>query len=78
VTVADIAYVTEHHINRLHDTVSHVVRFLNGGTLCYSIDMEGQLLDCEFDRLQASINKGGHVVVGCTEIALGLKPTQKA
>lgn len=30
VTIADLAYVTEHHINRILDTVSHVLRFIDG------------------------------------------------
>jgi hypothetical protein len=73
VTVVDIAYVTEHHINTIYDTVSHVVRFLNGGTLCYSIDGTGRLLDCEFSRIQVSLTDG-HVVAGCTKVALAVKP----
>jgi len=73
VTIADIAYVTAHHVNRIHETVSHVVKFVNGGTLCYAVDMNGRLLDCEFSRLQVSVTDG-HVVAGCTEVALSLKP----
>ncbi|URF04660.1 hypothetical protein [Cupriavidus campinensis] len=78
VTVADIAYVTEHYVNRVHETVSHVVRFLNGGTLCYAVDFNGRVIDCEFSGMQVSLQEG-HLIVGCTEMALSLelrKPRQ--
>lgn len=72
VTAADIACVTEHRINTIYGTVSHVVRFRNGGTLRYSVDSTGRVLDCEFSRLQVSVTDG-HMVAGCTEVALILK-----
>ncbi|ANB71645.1 hypothetical protein [Paraburkholderia phytofirmans] len=72
ITIADIAYVTAHQINKVYETVSHVVRFRNGGMLCYSLDASGRLLDCEFDGLHVSA-KNGHVVAGCTDVALTLK-----
>jgi hypothetical protein len=74
VTIADIAYVTEHHVNRIHNTVSHVVRFLNGGSLCYSVDAYGRVIDCEFSKLQLTLIRG-HVIVGCTDVALLLEPS---
>ncbi|MFM0064738.1 hypothetical protein [Paraburkholderia aspalathi] len=71
VTVADIAFVTEHRINTIYGKVSHVVRFRNGGTQCYSVDSAGWVLDCEFSRLQVLL-ANGHMVAGCTEVALAL------
>jgi hypothetical protein len=77
VTIADISYVTEHHVNRIYDTVSHVVRFLNGGTLSYSFSTSGQMIDFESDKLQVALMEGNHIVIGCTEMALAFELRKK-
>ncbi|MDR6384257.1 hypothetical protein J2802_004688 [Paraburkholderia caribensis] len=66
VSISDAHYIADYSINRFLNTVSHVVRFLNDGTLCYSTDLAGTILDCNFKNLQGTISHG-RLVAGCGE-----------
>jgi hypothetical protein len=72
ITITDTQFITEYTINRFHNTVSHVVRFVIGGTLCYSVDADGRILDCNFKNLEAQVSRG-QLLVGCSDMVGRLK-----
>ena len=61
--------------NELQETAHRV--FLNGGTLSYSFDTSGQMIDFKSSNLQVTFLSGHHIVIGCTEMAVAFVLKEK-
>lgn len=63
VTVADLAWVEEHTITRVFDTVSHFVRFVGGGQLRFAFSFDGDLLELSSDGASLTVSPDGQTLV---------------
>ncbi|MES2742976.1 MAG: hypothetical protein V4754_18795 [Pseudomonadota bacterium] len=61
--IADITQVLSHQINRYHDTVSHVIRFIGGGTFSCVYDSCGKMVEMSSRQLRQKISSDGVLTV---------------
>lgn len=63
VGIKNIADVSEHHVNTILESRSHMVRFVNGGVLTYSYNKAGVLIELKMTDLLSSISKNNEVMI---------------
>lgn len=65
VGLKDLTAVVEHRIEEHFGSVSHYVRFRNGGTLCFAFNANGALLELSGNRLTMRLDESdGTLLVG--------------
>ena len=70
--IADRADVVEHRINEVYGSVSHYVRFRNGGELRVVRAADGSLLEFSGEGVTMSIDREGAVSVRPYQAPVGL------
>ncbi len=67
VGLADLAEVSEHRIEEHFGSISHHVRFRNGGILRFACALTGELLELSGEKLNIRISPEGDIVIGLFE-----------
>jgi len=62
-SVADISRVTQHHIARVFDTVSHTFHFEGGGVLSYMHSSSGEGYEFSGHNVYVEMSRDGVVIV---------------
>jgi hypothetical protein len=62
VGIADLADVQSHNIVRIVGSVSHHVRFVGGGELCYVYNTRGELIELSAVNVKVSISSQHRLV----------------
>lgn len=63
VGIGDLSQVVEHHINHIYGSVSHHVRFADGGHLNYIADSQGHVTEFFITGLDAVMMANGDITV---------------
>jgi hypothetical protein len=69
--IHSIIDVQAHNINPLLGSVSHFVKFHNGGELRFAYNQAGQLLELSFTQLHANIVDGNRVMFSASDPNFG-------
>jgi len=68
VGLADLRDVTEHRIEEHFGSVSHHVRFRNGGVLRFACAVTGNLLELSGEKLNIRLSPEGVIAIGPFEL----------
>lgn len=60
----DLSAVEAHCINRVYNTVSHFVRFTDGGEVHFVISLTGELLELSGHGVRISLREGNAIYFG--------------
>jgi hypothetical protein len=61
--IENITDVESHSINRVFNSVSHLIRFYGGGEVRIAYDLKGELLEFEAKNVDARIENGERIVL---------------
>jgi len=63
VGISDLSSIESYAVNRIANSTSHYVRFLNGGDLRFAYSDRGELLELSGHRIRFTISEDGRVDV---------------
>lgn len=61
--IADLTLVESHHVNRVHETTSHVIHFVGGGIFTCVYDARGTMIEISARHLRKSISPDGVITI---------------
>jgi hypothetical protein len=62
--LARLLDVTSHHVNQVGTTVSHVVRFVNGGHVAMAWHADGRLIEMTAEGVEIKVDATGRMLLG--------------